>query len=244
MKSLGIIGFGNFGKFAALHLKAHFDVSVFDAGNIQSEAKKIGVKPASLEKAAGGDVVLLSVPVQNLEDALLKIRPSLKKDAIVLDVCSVKEKPAQLMDQHLPAGVQAIGTHPLFGPQSGKDGLTGLQIVICPIRADAKTVEKTRAFLKRLGLDVLDMTPAEHDEWMAKTQALAHYVGRAAKELDLPKAPFRLATYDAFLHLRDFVKDDSDALFGTIQDENPHAANERKRLRGKLDEIEKRLAER
>lgn len=88
------------------------------------------------------------------------------------------------------------------------------------------------------------MTPNEHDEWMARTQAVAHYVGRAAKELDLPQAPFRLATYDALLALRDLVKDDSDALFDTIQNENPHAAGERKKFESKLAEIGKRLESR
>jgi len=243
MKTFGIIGFGNFGRFVAGHLKLHFDVCVFDAGDIKAEARKIGVKTATLEQAAGCDVVLLCVPVQNLEDALAKIKTHVKVRALVVDVCSVKQKPAGLMEKILPKTVQIIGTHPLFGPQSGKNGIEGMQIVVCPVRADKEMLEKAEAFLhEKLSLDVIEMTPEEHDNWMAKTQAVAHYVGRAAKELDLPKAPFKLATYDALLALRDLVQDDSDALFKTIQNENPATKKERRRVREKMDEIETMLS--
>ncbi len=243
MKTIAIIGFGNFGQFAARHLKAHFDVVAFDEHDFGPQAEKAGVKAASLKEAAGCDVVLVCVPVQNLESLLRKIKLHLKNGAIVVDVCSVKQKPAELMENILPDDVELIGTHPLFGPQSGKNGINGLQIVLCPVRAEKKTTQETKEFLEhRLGLQVIEMTPSEHDEWMARTQALAHFVGRAAKEMDLPQAPFHLATYDALLALRDLVRDDSDALFETIQNENPAAATERRRLREKLDEIEKRLS--
>lgn len=242
MKTIAIIGFGNFGQFAASHLKTHFDVVAFDEHDFGPQAEKAGVKAASLKEATGCDVVLLCVPVQNLESLLRKIKLHLKNGAIVVDVCSVKQKPAELMENILPDDVELIGTHPLFGPQSGKNGINGLQIVLCPVRADKKTIRKVNDLLEaKLGLHVIEMTPSEHDEWMARTQAMAHYVGRAAKELELPDAPFRLATYDALLALRDLVKDDSDALFDTIENENPEAKAQRRRLREKLDEIEKRL---
>ncbi|MBI5226529.1 prephenate dehydrogenase [Candidatus Micrarchaeota archaeon] len=243
MKTVGIIGFGNFGQFAASHLKEHLDVSVSDAHDVSIAAKKIGVKAVSLEQAASCDIVILAVPVQQMETILSQIKPHVKPDAIVIDVASVKQRPAALMEAILPKSVQLIGTHPLFGPQSGKDGLKGLQIALCPIRADANTVVKTRAFLSELGLEVIDMTPSKHDQWMARTQAVAHLVGRAAKEMDLPAAPFKLATYDALLALRNLVKDDSDALFETIQNENPDAASQREKLERKMLEIESRLAD-
>ena len=240
MYKLGIIGYGNFGRFAATHLKGHFDVVAYDT-DPKTGAKHEDIRRVDLKMAATQPFVLLCVPVQSLENVLQQTAQHVKSGALVVDVASVKQKPAALMEKILPKTVQLIGTHPLFGPQSGKDGLKGLPIVLCPIRADAKTLDKTREFLQALGLDVIEMTPTEHDQWMAKTQAVAHFVGRAAKEMDLPDAPFNLATYDALLKLRDLVKDDSDALFDTIENENPFAAKEREALRGKLDEIESRL---
>ena len=102
-------------------------------------------------------------------------------------------------------------------------------------------MEKLETFLKTKGLNVLHMTPKAHDEWMARTQAVAHLIGRAAKEMNLEKAPFRLATYDALLTLRDLVNDDSDALFQTIQLENPFAKMERKRFFDQMEKVEKAL---
>ncbi len=243
MKTIGIIGFGNFGQFTAGHLNGQFDVTVSDAQDVKAAAKKIGVKAGSLTQTASCDVVILAVPVQQMQSVLTDIKAHIKPNAIILDVASVKERPAALMQAAMPKTVQLIGTHPLFGPQSGKDGLKGLDIIVCPVRAEKKTVKKMTALLTVLGLHVIEMTPNEHDQWMARTQAVAHLMGRAAKELDLPKAPFKLATYDALVRLRDLVKDDSDALFETIQNENPNAAAEREKLERKMLEIESRLAD-
>ncbi len=240
MKRLGLIGVGNFGLFAAGHLKSHFEIVAFDP-HAKPATPSDGIRFVDLKTAASQPFVLLAVPVQDMENVLEQIAPHVRPNALVVDVCSVKEKPAALMEKILPKTVQIIGTHPLFGPQSGKDGLLGLGIILCPVRAEKATVVKLKKFLAELGLHVIEMTPAQHDEWMARTQAIAHLVGRAAKEMELPQAPFRLATYDALLALRDLVKDDSDALFDTIQNENPHAASQREKLRKKMDEIETHL---
>lgn len=241
MKTLGIVGFGNFGQFTARHLKPHFDITVSDAHDIAAAAKKMGVKAAPLSQTAACDIILLAVPVQQMQSVLAQIKSRIKPNAIVIDVASVKQKPAKLMEKLLPNSVQLVGTHPLFGPQSGKNGIQGLEIVVCPVRAENKTTEKLESFLQTLGLRVIRMSPAEHDEWMARTQAVAHFIGRAVKEIDLPHVPFKLATYDALLALRDLVKDDSDELFQTIQQENPYAETERKKLLATLEKLEKSI---
>lgn len=128
---LGLIGYGAFGRLTARHLSAWFDILAHDPAATQGDGAATLV---SLEEAAAGPTVVLAVPVEALEATLEAIRPHLRADALVIDVGSVKVKPARLMGERLPDGVRIVGTHPLFGPQSAKDGVAGLRIAVCEVR--------------------------------------------------------------------------------------------------------------
>ncbi|HLD75649.1 MAG TPA: prephenate dehydrogenase/arogenate dehydrogenase family protein, partial [Candidatus Norongarragalinales archaeon] len=120
MKKLGLIGFGNFGRFAAEHLGEDFEILAYDPQMTQEINSN--VKSVSLDEAASQPLVLLCVPLQNLPSVLEQIKPNVRPGALVVDTCSVKIKPSKAMEESIPEGVQIIGTHPLFGPQSGKNG--------------------------------------------------------------------------------------------------------------------------
>ena len=64
--------------------------------------------------------------MQKLEPVLKEVAPFIKPGALVVDVASVKVKPTGWMEQHVPAHADIVGLHPLFGPQSGKNGIAGL----------------------------------------------------------------------------------------------------------------------
>ena len=101
MKKIAIIGFGRFGKLTAELLKKDFKVFVTDKIDKEGEARKLGVKFVTLKEAASQNVVILAVPISDLKDVLLKIKPFLKKGTLVLDTCSLKEYPLNLMKKIL-----------------------------------------------------------------------------------------------------------------------------------------------
>ena len=122
---IGIIGFGHFGRFIAIHLNKTNKVFVSDKINKYREAQKIGVIFCSQKEVLSKDILILAVPTSKLKDVLLKIKPHLKKETIIVDICSVKVLPCKLMKRILPEN-EIIGTHPLFGPQSGKQGIKNM----------------------------------------------------------------------------------------------------------------------
>ncbi len=237
METIGIIGFGNFGRFMTQHLAPHFDVTVYDKRDITKEAKKLGVKSAPLKETASKGIVILSVPVQRLEGVLKQIKPHLAEGTLVMDVSSVKVIPVQLMQKHLPPGTEFISTHPLFGPQSGKSGIKGMTIVVCPVRT--RRFAQVSAFLRdKLGLKVEEKTPRQHDAEMAETQTLAHFIAKALQEMGVKENGSPLATHRSLVALRNTVKGDSPELFDTIQSYNPFAAKARAKLLTALQEID------
>ncbi len=241
-RTLGFIGFGGFGRFIIPHLKPYFDITVYDKNDLSEEAKAIGVKWGTLKETVIQEMVALAVPVQFLEDLLIEIKDMLNPKTLVFDLSSVKIKPIDLMLKHLPDHVDIIGTHPLFGPQSGKDGIEGLNIVVCPVRTK-KNHNLIRFFSKELKLNVLERTPVVHDKQMAYVQALTHFVGRAVNAMDIPDVEQKTPAYQYLLYIKRNLGQDSLDLFLTIEKENPYAKEVRDQFIEELKQLNKLLEE-
>ncbi|MCG3123478.1 MAG: hypothetical protein GIKADHBN_01897 [Phycisphaerales bacterium] len=243
-RSLAIFGLGAFGRFMVPHLRPHFHVSVHDQHDTADQARELGVTSARLAQAAAADLIVLAVPVQSLRSLLSSIGPLVRPDATVLDVCSVKLAPIELMLELLPPSCSVIGLHPLFGPQSGRDGISNLPIALCPARADATLVDQVRAFLRDdLRLRVIDTTPDEHDRQMAYVQALTHFVSRAVGSLDLPRTPMATRAYERFLQMKADLQNDSLDLFLTIERFNPYAAQVRQSVVAAMNDLEAQISQ-
>lgn len=240
MENLGIIGFGSFGQFMTKHLKPYFNISVFNRGDKSAAAKEYGVPYVSLEVVASLENVIVCVPVQFMEEMLIKIAPLVKKGARVIDVSSVKVKPVELMKKYLPEHCEIIATHPLFGPQSGKNGIQGLNMVLCPGRKNT-TLQLERFLRDTLGLKVLIRTPEVHDIQMAYVQALTHFVGRACNIMDIPDVEQKTPAYQYLLDIKRNLGGDSYDLFLTIEQENPYAKGVRENFLSELNKLHESL---
>lgn len=239
--SVGLVGFGNFGQFIVKFLTPFFEISVYDRTDFSNEAKNLGVVWSSLSDVVQKDIVILGVPVQFLEPLLLEIKDLINPEALVMDVSSVKVKPLQLLEKYLPATTDIVGTHPLFGPQSGKNGIKGLNMVLCPVR-NTKIVNLSKFFSKQLQLNVLERTAELHDRQMAYVQALTHFIGRSINEMDIPDVEQKTPAYQYLLDIKRNLGKDSMDLFLTIELENPFAKEVREQFIEKLNNLNTMLA--
>ncbi len=224
------------------HLKQYFDVFVTDNIDLSKDADRLGVVWSSVESVLKKDIVVFCVPVQYLESVLKKYAHLVNPKALVTDVSSVKVKPVELMLKYLPETTEIIGIHPLFGPQSGKNGIEGLNIVVCPVRTNKPHVLNL-FFKSQLKLNVLERTAEKHDKQMAYVQALTHFVGRAVNEMDIPDVEQKTPAYQYLLDIKRNLGGDSYDLFLTIEKENPFAREVReefiKELGALNDELNK-----
>lgn len=223
MKTLGLIGFGQFGQLAARVLKSHYDVRVCDPSpTAEAIAREIGVCLVALEAAAACEIVVFAVPVVTMQSVFAAAAPHLKPGALAIDVGSVKMLPTRWMLELLPQHVDIVATHPLFGPQSARTGLAGLRFVVCPVRGDRH--ERVAAFGRSLGLTVTVTSPEEHDREMAYVQALTHLIGRSLVNLGIPDEMLKTPSYQHLLELCSLIGADTFELFTAIQTQNPYAA--------------------
>jgi prephenate dehydrogenase len=223
MKSLGLIGFGQFGQLAGRVLAEHFDVLVTDVDpDAEARVRASGLRFGGLAQAAGCEVVVAAAPVAAMREVFADIAPHLRPGALVVDVGSVKMLPVRWMTELLPAHVDLVATHPLFGPQSARTGLKGLRFVVCPVRGERH--EAVAAFGRKLGLAVTVTTPEEHDREMAYVQALTHLIGRSLVNIGVPDEQLKTQSYQHLLELCGLIGADTFELFTAIQTQNPFAA--------------------
>lgn len=223
--TLGLIGYGLFGRLVAGTLRKRFHVVVHDAErSAQVLAKAEGLEPVCIGAAASCDIVVLAVPAGALDEVLRSIASRLKPGALVIDVTSIKGEPARTMDQLLPQHARIVATHPMFGPNSASAERASLTVVVCPVRDRAWRA--VAAFLRRLSFRVVVVSPDEHDRQAALTQGLTHLLARALASFD-PSLEIRTRSYDLLMSALAMVKDDSPEVYEAITRHNPHVAHVR-----------------
>jgi prephenate dehydrogenase len=211
-------------------LAPFFDLHLYDANHDASDvARRFGAHAADFATAASQDILLIAVPFPEMAALAKAIASHVRPGALVIDVCSIKVKPLAILAETLPADVEIIGSHPLFGPHSGRKGVGGLEITLCPIRG--RSGAAVARFLRhRLGLDVRSMSAETHDAQMAYVQGLTHLLGRMVMAVEPPRIAHRTRSFAHLMQMVEAVRDDSDELFRTITVENPFAAEVRSRL--------------
>jgi prephenate dehydrogenase len=236
-KTVGLIGLGAFGRLVAAHLGAHAPLLGYDPA-VREPMK--GVNPRPLAEVAACDVVILAMPVPQLSAVIAEINPHLRPGALVLDVGSVKVIPAAKMLAELPAHVDIVGTHPMFGPQSARGGIKGLKIVICPIRGGQ--ARHIAAYLRKtFGLDAIIATPEEHDREAAMVQGLTHMIAKVLVEMEPLPRQMTTASFDLILSAVEMVRHDAPEVFYAIERMNPYAPDVRRRFFGLAAELAESL---
>ncbi len=228
--ALGIIGFGAFGRLMAQHLQPYFRVLAYDPALAPGPAEEEGgVMLTSLPAAASCPVVVLATPVGKLDEAVRAIAPHLRPGSLVLDVGSVKIVPADIMRRGLPGYVDIVATHPLFGPQSARNGIKGLKIAVCPIRG--RSAARISAFLRKaLGLRVIVTTPEIHDRDAATVQGLTHLIAKVLVQMEPLPTHLTTRSFDLLMEGVGMVRHDSPEVFQAIEHSNPHALGVRRRF--------------
>jgi len=231
-KSIGIIGFGRFGRLVRRYLKEDFNVYVYD------KFYKKDMNCVSLEEICRKDIIIISVPVSSFEEVLIEIKDCMKKDAILIDVCAVKEYTCKLMEKYMPHCVEILGTHPLFGPDSAKKSLKGKKIVLSPVRIKEDTLCSIKDYLSKKGLFLIELSPEEHDRQISRSLVLTHFIGRAMIEMELTFQEVDTLGYERLLKILSTVQNDTWELFCDMNKYNKYSGMVRRAFMDSLKKID------
>ncbi|GAB4540360.1 MAG: prephenate dehydrogenase [Thermodesulfovibrionia bacterium] len=191
IKKVAIIGVGLIGGSFGLALKEiGFGASIIGIGRNEENlirAKERGIidgyttiAPHGVEDA---DLILLATPVGRFEGIVNDIKDRIKKGAIVTDVGSVKTEVVRRLSPLMPDGVSFVGAHPIAGKESSGIGCAsadifkGTKCIITPAHeSDNESIEIVSSIWKRIGSEVIMMTPEDHDLIYSAISHLPHIV--------------------------------------------------------------------
>ncbi len=221
--TIGIIGYGRFGQLAAKFISRKTNVLVYDKRRTPVPSRSSSIKKASLREVAAQPVIILAVPVSALQETLHAVKPFLKNNSLVIDVCAVKSKPVQWMKRILPKNVEILATHPLFGPDSAKNSLNGHRIYLCPISISKPRLRQVNTILEGAELIVERISPDAHDKIIAETLFLTQYVGRSLGGAGLGRRGNSTTSYADLMKIVKIADNDTRELFEDMVKYNRYA---------------------
>ncbi|MEW6400338.1 MAG: prephenate dehydrogenase/arogenate dehydrogenase family protein [Chloroflexota bacterium] len=187
-----IIGLGQVGASIGLALGAHKDrfVCIGHDKNMETahQAQKKGAVdrvsfnlPSSVE---GSQIVVLALPLSQIQDTLRYVSQDVPHGALVLDTAPVKSEVAKWAAKYLPSGRHYVGLMPAINPEfltSAGAGLEsakadlftrGLFMIDVPLGTPGEVVELTADFIRLLGATPLFTDMLESDGLSASTHVL------------------------------------------------------------------------
>lgn len=248
---IAIIGFGNFGQFLAkTFVRQGHTVLAHSRSDYFDVARKLGVSffqdPHDLCEEHP-EVVLLCSSILSTK-SVLKSLPfqRLRRNTLFVDVLSVKEFPRNLFLEVLPAEFDIICTHPMFGPESGKNGWAGLPFVYDKVRIlnDEYRAARCSKFLdifSREGCRMVEMSCAEHDRYAAESQFITHTMGRVLERFGLESTEINTKGYETLLNLVENTAGDSFDLYYGLFVYNKNAMEQLERLDMAFESIKKEI---
>ena len=224
---IGVYGLGRFGAFWAGQLSMYFSGSgnsVIGWSRNEKRSTPEGVARVSEDELLSADVIVLCVAISAMENVLSRIAGRIAPGTLVMDTCSVKVHPSRLMKDMLPSGVDLLGTHPMFGPDSGKNGIEGLPLVFSPLRMGDDEIDLWRGIFHSMALKVVEISPEQHDKEAAYSQGITHFIGRVLGELNLNQSSIGTTGYHDLLDIVKQTCNDPWRLFVDLQQYNPYTA--------------------
>ena len=194
-----IIGLGQIGASIGLALEEQKEL-VQRTGHdrdvrVARQAEKIGAIDRvenNLPKAArGADLVILSLPIDQIRETLPIIAPNLKQNAVVMDTAPIKEVVSSWAAEFLPNERHYVGLTPVLNPSylhqidSGIEAARanlfhgGLITIVTPPQTSSEAIKLAADLTRLLGASPMFVDPVEMDGLMAATHLLPQLMAAA-----------------------------------------------------------------
>ena len=191
---VGVVGLGLIGTSCALAIRrrglARHVIGVdVDPGAIAIALARGAIDEGGVEYGAleGAALVIVATPPRAVVDAVCAAARAAGRDAIVVDVASVKGAIVRALEAALPEGGRYVGGHPIAGTEergaaAGDDALlVGRRFLIVPTtRSDAEALDTVYALARAMGMRPVLIDADVHDAVMAQISHVPYLLAVAA----------------------------------------------------------------
>jgi len=193
---LTIIGLGQIGVSVGLALDDKGEllqrVGHDRERKVAAYANKIGavdrIENNLYKSVENADMVVLSLPVDQIQETMELIAEDLKEDSVVMDTGAIKGAVQTWAEEILPAKRHYVGLTPVINPaylhvaDTGAHAARadlfrgGLMAIVAPPRTDSAAIKLASDLTRLLGAQPLFVDPLEMDGLMASTHLLPQLV--------------------------------------------------------------------
>lgn len=217
MKKVAIVGMGRFGKTLQRLFGGDFELKIIGRNN-----------PHDIEKV---EVVFYCVPISEFDSVIKSHKKYWRENHLLIDVLSVKMHPKKVFSKYLRGSkTQAILTHPMFGPDSSRNGFEGLPIIMDRFISDDEKYGFWKEYFAKKGLKVVEMSANRHDRLAANSQGLTHFIGRLLEKFRFDKTEIDSLGSKKLYEVMDQTCNDTWQLFNDLQNYNPYTKSMRIKL--------------
>jgi len=137
-----------------------------------------------LAAVSNADLVILCMPLSQMQSRVRQMLPALKRGAIVTDVGSVKASVVRELESLVArSGAHFVGSHPMAGSEKTgvnaacADLFANAVCIVTPTKkSNTSAIRKVEQFWKAVGSRVLELKPEIHDALVSRSSHLPHVV--------------------------------------------------------------------
>jgi len=240
VNTVGIVGYGNFGKFVHELGQRFFPDITF---RVHSRRATIDDENFfDLKAVAQSDLVILCAGIGEYEERLLAVLENARPETILVDVATVKKHTSELFRKHCE-NHRFVSTHPMFGPESYKKYkgvVDGFRIVVTDYALKNDQYQMLKKQFAAFGFSIIEMTADEHDKRLAETLFLTHYIGQSIIKAGFSRTEIDTLSFQFLMDAVESVKDDK-KLFADVYAFNPYCKAVAERLHEAQDMVFKEL---
>lgn len=243
MKKISIIGFGRFGKTLYRLIKNDFDIVIYSRSVIDKKDFNSNTKLAkSLKEVYQSKVIFYCVPIPVFENVIKEHKKYLRENHLLIDVLSVKVHAQKVFTKYLSGTkTKALLTHPMFGPDSSKNGFEGLPFIIDKFLATKEQYSFWKQYLQKKNLNIIEMSAKTHDKLAASSQGLTHFIGRLLEEYKFKPTIIDSLGSKKLQEVVEQTCNDTWELFYGLQQYNPYTKTMRLKLGSSYDKLYNKL---
>lgn len=218
MLTIGILWRGSFGQFINTLIDQYAPNTIRKVYDPHASSSH----DVSLRDACECDLVFVAVPIRVFEQTIEQCKDLFSRETIVVDVCTVKAHPLHCLQKIIP-NQPYLSTHPMFGPYSytKKWNLQDLRLVVCDHTLSPDRYEQIMSISRLLQLSVIQCSADEHDQMLAKSLFLTHYITQIVVESWLENTEIDTVSFGNLMDVVASVRDDT-RLFQDVWKYNPY----------------------
>lgn len=191
------------------------------------------------------DIIILAVPIREYENVIKEVVPRMRDDALLVDVATVKMHTVALLEKYAAERFW-VATHPMWGPESyektGRD-VHGLRLVVTKHSMPKPVFERVYKLIAGTGVEVVKMTPAQHDGHLAQTLFLTHFIGQTIAAAGFNRTEIDTVSFGFLMQAVESVEGDAELFLDVFRHNKPRCSEVLRRMEDAMHQVRLLLEE-